>query len=131
VTGPIVYFDGLCNLCDGFVRFLLARDRHRHYRFAPLQGETARVRLEGRFTAGDLPTVVLEEPRRFRVRSDAALAILSGLGGIWRLAAVLRIVPRRLRDAVYDYIARKRFEWYGRRDACRVPTPEEQVRFLP
>ena len=131
MTGPIIYFDGLCNLCDGFVRFLLARDRHRHYRFAPLQGETARVRLEGRFTAGDLPTVVLEEPRRFRVRSDATLSILTGLGGIWRLAAVLRIVPRRLRDAVYDYIARRRFEWYGRRDSCRLPTPEEEKQFLP
>jgi len=131
VNGPIIYFDGLCNLCDGFVRFLLARDRHRRYRFAPLQGETARVRLEGRFTAGDLHTVVLEEPRRFRERSDAALAILSGLGGIWRLAAVFRIVPRRLRDAVYDYIARKRFERYGRLDACRVPTPQEHERFLP
>ena len=131
MTGTIIYFDGLCNLCDGFVRFLLARDRHRRYRFAPLQGETARVRLEGRFTAGDLQTVVLEEPRRFRVRSDAALAILTGLGGIWHLAAVLRIVPRPLRDALYGYIARKRFDWYGRRDACRVPTPQEQERFLP
>jgi predicted DCC family thiol-disulfide oxidoreductase YuxK len=130
VNGPIVYFDGQCNLCDGFVRFLLKRDRHARYRFAPLQGETARQRLEGRFT--DNPqTVVLEEPRRFRVRSDAALAILAGLGGIWRLAALLRIVPRRLRDALYEYVARKRFDWYGRRDACRVPEPEERDRFLP
>jgi predicted DCC family thiol-disulfide oxidoreductase YuxK len=131
VTGSIIYFDGLCNLCDGFVRFLLARDRRARYRFAPLQGETARLRLEGRFTGDELQTVVLEEPKRFRVRSDAALAILAGLGGIWRLSAALRIIPRRLRDAVYNYIARKRFQWYGRRDACRVPTPEEQARFLP
>jgi len=130
VNGPIVYFDGQCNLCDGFVRFLLKRDRHARYRFAPLQGETARQRLDGRFT--DNPqTVVLEEPRRFRLRSDAALAILAGLGGIWRLAALLRIVPRRLRDALYEYVARKRFDWYGRRDACRVPEPEERDRFLP
>ena len=130
MNGPIVYFDGQCNLCDGFVRFLLKRDRHARYRFAPLQGETARQRLDGRFT--DNPqTVVLEEPRRFRLRSDAALAILAGLGGIWRLAALLRIVPRRLRDALYEYVARKRFDWYGRRDACRVPEPEERDRFLP
>ena len=131
MTGSIVYFDGLCNLCDGFVRFLLAHDRRRRYRFAPLQGETARSRLEGRFTGEELATVVLEEPKRFRVRSDAALAITSGLGGVWRLAALLRVVPRPLRDALYDHVARKRFEWYGRRDACRVPTPEEQDRFLP
>ena len=127
----IVYFDGWCNLCNGFVRFLLARDRRRHYRFATLQGETARLRLGERFTTADPQTVVLEEPKRFRVRSDAVLAILSGLGGGWRLAGLLRIIPRPLRDALYDFIARKRFAWYGRREACRVPTPEERERLLP
>ena len=131
MTGPIIYFDGFCNLCDGFVRFLLPKDKHARYRFAQLQGETARLRLEGRFTGDTLETVVLEEPKRFRIRSDAAIAILTGLGGIWRLAAALRIIPRPLRDALYDYVARHRFRWYGRRDACRVPTGAERERFLP
>jgi predicted DCC family thiol-disulfide oxidoreductase YuxK len=131
VNGPIIYFDGYCNLCDGFVRFLLARDRRARYRFTPLQGETARARLEDRFTGSPVETVVLEEPKRFRVRSDAAIAILTGLGGVWRLAAVLRVIPRPLRDALYDYVARNRFRWYGRRDACRVPNAEERGRFLP
>ena len=131
MTPSIVYFDGLCNLCDGFVRFVLARDRRGRFRFASLQGETARRRLENRFTGEALATVVLEEPRRFRIRSDAALAILTGLGGPWRLAGALRILPRPLRDAMYDYVARKRFAWYGRRDTCRIPTPEEAARFLP
>ena len=131
MTPSVVYFDGLCHLCDGFVRFVLARDRRRRFRFAPLQGETARRRLEGRFTGDALGSVVLEEPRRFRIRSDAALAILTGLGGAWRLAGALRIIPRPLRDAMYDYVARKRFAWYGRRDTCRIPTPEEAERFLP
>lgn len=131
MTPSVVYFDGLCHLCDGFVRFVLARDRRRRFRFAPLQGETARRRLEGRFTGDALGSVVLEEPRRFRIRSDAALAILTGLGGPWRLAGALRIIPRLLRDAMYDYVARKRFAWYGRRDTCRIPTPEEAERFLP
>jgi predicted DCC family thiol-disulfide oxidoreductase YuxK len=126
----IIYFDGLCNLCDGFVRFLLARDKHQRYRFAPLQGETARVRLAERFVY-DPQTIVLEEPKRFRVRSDAALAILTGLGGVWRLTALLRVIPRRFRDALYNFVARKRLEWYGRRDACRVPTEAERERFLP
>jgi len=131
VNPPIIYFDGLCNLCDGFVRFVIQHDRRGRYHFTPLQGETAQVRLENRFTAPELQTVVLEETKRFRVRSDAALAILTGLGGVWRLAGILRIIPRGLRDALYDYVARKRFDWYGRRDACRVPTPEEAKRFLP
>jgi predicted DCC family thiol-disulfide oxidoreductase YuxK len=104
--------------------------RASRYRFAPLHGETARVRLAERFVY-DPQTLVLEEPKRFRVRSDAVLAILTGLGGLWRLTALLRAIPRRLRDALYNFIARKRLEWYGRRDACRVPTPEEQERFLP
>jgi predicted DCC family thiol-disulfide oxidoreductase YuxK len=131
VNGSIIYFDGLCNLCDGFVRFVIRHDRRKRYRFAPLQGETARIRLGERFTEGGLQTLVLEEPKRFRIRSDAALAIVTGLGGLWRLAGVLRILPRRLRDAGYDYVARKRFVWYSRRHACRVPTTDEQQRFLP
>jgi len=126
----IVYFDGLCNLCDGFVRFLLARDKRHRYHYAPLQGETARVRLGERF-AYDPQTIVLEQPRRFCVRSDAVLAILTGLGGLWSLTVLLRAVPRRLRDAVYDHVARTRMERYGRREACRVPTPDERERFLP
>lgn len=131
MSAPIIYFDGLCNLCDRFVRFVVAHDRRGRYRFASLQGDTARARLEGRFTGKALETVVLEEPKRFRVRSDAALAILTGLGGSWRLAGALRIVPRPLRDLVYDYVAAKRCDWYGRRDSCRIPTPDEARRFLP
>jgi predicted DCC family thiol-disulfide oxidoreductase YuxK len=74
---------------------------------------------------------VLEEPKRFRVRSDAAIAILTGLGGIWKLAVALRIIPRPLRDRFYDHVARNRFRWYGRRDSCRLPTESERARFLP
>jgi predicted DCC family thiol-disulfide oxidoreductase YuxK len=131
VTTPIIYFDGQCNLCNSLVDFVIRHDRRRHFRFAPLQGETARARLADRFTTAELTTVVLEEPSRFRIRSDAALAILTGLGGFWRLAGTYRLIPRRLRDALYDYVARKRFGWFGRRDTCRVPGPEERERFLP
>ena len=127
----IIYYDGLCNLCDGLVRFVVRHDRRKRYRFAPLQGETARTRLGDRFDLEEMRTIVLEDPKRFRVRSDAALAIVAGLGKGWRLAAVLRIIPRPIRDWLYDWVARKRFQWYGRRDACRIPTPEEGERFLP
>lgn len=127
----VIYYDGYCALCDRFVGFVLARDRQARYRYAPLSGETARGRFGESFDLDQPRTVLLEEPGKIRVRSDAALAILTGLGGVWRLAAVLRIIPRRLRDALYDHVARKRFEWYGRRDACRTPTASEQERFLP
>ena len=126
-----VYYDGLCALCDGFVRFVVKRDRARRYKFAPLQGETARVRMAGRLSVEAMKTVVLEQYDGLRTRSDAALAILSGLGGPWRLAAVFRVVPRPIRDAVYDLIARRRYRWFGHLEACRIPEPEERDRFLP
>ena len=131
MTQSIIYFDGLCNLCDGLVRFVVKHDRRRRFRFAPLQGETARTRLAGRFDEAELRTLVLEEPKRFLIRSEAAIAILAGLGRFWRVAVILRLIPRRLRDALYDYVARKRFDWYGRREACRIPTPDERELFLP
>ena len=126
-----IYFDGYCGLCDRFVQFVLRRDRAARYRFAPLQGSTARERVPTTLDPETSPTVILEDGGRFRVRSDAALAILTGLGGAWRLAGLLRIVPRPLRDAVYDLVARHRSRWFGRRAECRVPEPAQRDRFLP
>ena len=127
----IVYYDGLCGLCDRFVQFVLRRDRGARYRFAPLQGNTAQERVPATLDPQASQTVILEEGDRFRVRSDAALAILSGLGGPWRLAGLLRVIPRPLRDAIYDLVARNRERWFGRRAECRVPEPDERDRFLP
>lgn len=127
----LIYYDGLCGLCDRFVRFVLARDRRGRYRFTPLQGSTAQTRLPPVLTPESSQTVILEDAGRFRVRSDAALAILAGLGGAWRAVALFRVVPRPLRDAVYDFVARHRFRWFGRRAECRLPGPEERERFLP
>lgn len=127
----LIYYDGLCGLCDRFVQFVLRRDRAARYRFAPLQGSTARERVPVTLDPRTSQTVILEEGGRFRVRSDAALAILSGLGGAWRLTTLLRVIPRPVRDAVYDLVARNRNRWFGRRAECRVPPPDERDRFLP
>ena len=127
----LIYYDGLCGLCDRFVQFVLWRDRAARYRFAPLQGSTARERVPSTLDPETSQTVILEDGGRFRVRSDAALAILTGLGGAWRLAGLLRIVPRPLRDAVYDLVASHRSRWFGRRAECRVPEPAQRDRFLP
>ena len=126
-----VYYDGYCGLCDRFVQFVLRRDRAARYRFAPLQGSTAGERVPASLDPRASQTVILEDAGRFRVRSDAALAILSGLGGAWRLAGLLRVIPRPLRDAIYDLVARNRERWFGRRAECRVPQPDERDRFLP
>jgi predicted DCC family thiol-disulfide oxidoreductase YuxK len=127
---PVVYFDGVCGLCNRFVDFLLEHDPSRRLRFAPIQGPTAASRLPG--TATEPPaTIVLEEDGRFWYRSAAVLRILHHLGGGWRLTAVARVIPRPLRDLVYDWIARHRYRWFGKRDSCRMPTPEERELFLP
>ena len=126
---PVIYFDGYCGLCNGFVDFVLARDRARRFRFAPLQGTTARARF-GDPGDVDPTTILLEEEGTVFERSTAALRIIAALGGIWRLAGLLRLVPRFIRDAVYDWVARNRYGWFGKRDTCRLPSPEERAVFL-
>jgi predicted DCC family thiol-disulfide oxidoreductase YuxK len=126
---PVIYFDGYCGLCNGFVDFVLARDRGRRFRFAPLQGPTARARF-GDPGDVDPTTILLEDEGTVFERSTAALRIITALGGIWRLAGLLRLVPRFIRDAVYDWIARNRYGWFGKRDSCRLPSSEERAVFL-
>ena len=134
VSRRIVFFDGVCLLCERSVRFLLDRDGERRLCFATLQGETARALL-GEETASALDSLVYvvedEEGIHRYERSHAALRILRDLGGIWRMVAWLRIVPRPLRDAVYRVIAANRYQWFGKKDECGVPAADESDRFLP
>lgn len=128
---PVVFFDGVCGLCNGTVDWLLARDRRARLRFAPLQGETAR-RLLGELPEDALEwTFLLRDGAGTHERSDAVLGALQHVGGPWSLIRVLRLVPRALRDAVYRFVARRRYRWFGRRDACRLPSTAERERFLP
>ncbi|MGH9688236.1 MAG: thiol-disulfide oxidoreductase DCC family protein [Candidatus Acidiferrales bacterium] len=131
----MLFYDGHCALCHGAVKFVLKHDRSRAaFRFAPLRGETFRVRVQGRVQA-TLPDsiVVLTSEGALVVRSDAFLYILTRLGGIWKaLAGLLRIAPRPLRDMVYDFVARVRYRVFGtRNDLCPVTPPELRSRFDP
>lgn len=130
-------FDGVCVLCDRSMRFLLRIDRHQRLSFAPLQGETARAVL-GRHPelSSELVTVIYvralgQANERAYERSDAAIAILRDVGGPWRMATAAQILPRVLRDALYDWIANHRYNWFGKLDACRLPDEESSERFLP
>jgi len=125
-----VYFDGTCGLCNGFVDRLLRWDRRGTLRYSPLQGETAAARL-GPQSPTDPATIIFADGDRIYQRSTAVLRILRRLGGAGRLAAVLFLVPRPIRDAVYDWIARHRHGWFGQRAACRIATTEERRWFLP
>jgi predicted DCC family thiol-disulfide oxidoreductase YuxK len=123
---PVVLFDGVCNLCNGAVRLVTRHDRARRFDFAALQSETGarllRERLRGT-PMGELETLVLIEGARVYTHSDAALRIARRLDGAWPLVGLLALVPRLIRDAVYRYVARRRYRWFGRVAACTVSSP--------
>lgn len=128
----IVLFDGVCNMCSGIARFLIARDRTgRKFKFSALQSEAGqRLLREHGLSADDLETFVLIEGGSAHVRSAAALRVMRRLGFPWSLACALSIVPRPLRDWVYRLVARHRYRWFGKRASCMAPTPEMRARFL-
>lgn len=127
----IILFDGVCNLCNALVRFVAARDPAGCFRFAPLQSERARSLLRGRgLEPESLPTIVLIEGARISTRSTAALRIVRHLRGLWPLLYGLILLPPPLRDWLYDWIARHRYRWFGRTEACQTPSPELARRFL-
>ncbi len=133
----VLLYDGLCGFCNGTVQFILARDPSGSMRFAPLQGEFARRVLDRHPELRSVDSLILVRPgatpgeERALVRSEAVLGIADYLGGAWRAADVLRLVPRPLRDWGYDLFARFRYRLFGRYDACPVPSPEVRARFLP
>lgn len=126
----VVIFDGLCHFCDRSVQFILAHDTRDYFRFAPSQSAAAPPLL-GRCGLSQAPgTIVLVDADGCWTRSTAALRIARGLGLPWSIFAVLLWLPSPMRDPVYAFVARHRLRWFGRRDACRIPTPEEARRFL-
>jgi predicted DCC family thiol-disulfide oxidoreductase YuxK len=129
--GVVVLFDGVCNLCNGAVQFLLRRDRRRRFRFAALQSAAGQALLRQHGMATDsLETIVVLEGGRARVRSAAALLLARRLPWPWPLLAIFTVCPRPLRDALYSFVARHRYRWFGRRESCMLPTPETADRFL-
>ncbi|MFB6249245.1 MAG: thiol-disulfide oxidoreductase DCC family protein [Salinibacter sp.] len=127
----VVLFDGVCNLCNGAVNLIIDRDPTGYFRFAPLQSDAAAAYLDDADgAAGDLGTLVLVEDGQTYVRSTAALRIARRLTAPWPLLFLAIVVPRPLRDAVYDWVARHRYDWFGKRDQCRRPTPALRDRFL-
>ncbi|KAB8315362.1 thiol-disulfide oxidoreductase DCC family protein [Tolypothrix campylonemoides VB511288] len=131
-AGAVIVFDGVCVLCNGWVRFLLRHDRRGRYRFAAMQGATGRELLARHGLDADDPvSFLLVDGGRAHTDTDAIRRVLAGLGGPWRCAGLVALVPRRLRDGAYRAIARNRYRWFGRRDACVLPAPGQAARFLP
>jgi predicted DCC family thiol-disulfide oxidoreductase YuxK len=126
----VVLFDGVCNLCTNAVQFLIERDGGL-FRFAPLQSDVADELLADCGLADhDLDSIVLVEDGKCYVKSDAVIRIATALGGGYRLLGPTKYVPRFVRDAVYDLVAASRYQVFGKRDRCMVPTEENRARFL-
>lgn len=127
----VIVFDGVCVLCNGWVDFLLKRDRRQRYRFAAMQTQAGRSLLQAHGLDADDPmSFLLLDEEGARTDSDAIIAVLIGLGGVWRAAAIFRLSPRAIRDPAYRWLARNRYRWFGKKEACYLPADGQRDRFL-
>jgi predicted DCC family thiol-disulfide oxidoreductase YuxK len=128
----VVLFDGVCNLCNGAVNFIIDRDPSARFRFAALQSTQAAALLGplGRVPEAEPQSFILVEDGRVYERSSAALRVARRLPGAWKLFYAFVVIPTPIRDVVYRFIARNRYRWFGKAEACRMPTPELRARFL-
>jgi predicted DCC family thiol-disulfide oxidoreductase YuxK len=125
----IVFFDGECNLCNTFVNFIIKRDRKVHFNFASLQSSFASKFLGDNLVEKGMNTVVLRKNSSLFFKSDAALEIAKNLSGLWPTFYILKIVPKFIRDFIYDWIAANRYRWFGK-TSCLVPSEELKARFI-
>jgi predicted DCC family thiol-disulfide oxidoreductase YuxK len=127
----VIFFDGLCNLCNGAVQFTIERDRRNVFRFASLQSDFAREKLKDfNVEPAEGSSFVLLEEGKIYQRSTAALRVAKKLKGLWPLLYTFIIIPPFIRDAVYNYIAKNRYKWFGKQESCWIPTPELKSKFL-
>lgn len=128
---PVILFDGVCNFCDASINFVMKRDKARLFRFAPLQSSAgATLGKTYGFDPGKLESFILIENGHAYRKSTAALRVLRRLPFPWQLLYVFIIIPPFIRDRVYGWIAANRYRWFGKKDACMIPTPDMRSRFL-
>ena len=126
----VVFFDGVCNLCNGFVNFLIDRDSKNRFMFSSLHSGESRALLPADITEAMDSVVVLTPEGHIYRESDAILEIARHMNGLYPALSVFRVLPRGLRDGIYRWVARNRYRWFGKQDVCRVPTPELTSRFV-
>lgn len=127
----VLFFDGVCNLCNGFIQFLITRDKKGIFSYASLQSDLGQAFMkEQGFAPEELNTVILYDKGKIYTHSDVALRVAQQLGGLWPLFSVFYIIPKGLRDAIYNWVARNRYRWFGKKEQCMLPRPEWRTRFL-
>ncbi len=125
----VIYFDGVCGLCNGFVDFIMKIDKKKQFQFSALQSDHAKNTLPAEYVQ-DLDSVVVQIDGKTLRKSKAVFAVLKKLGGIWGLAGVAGVLPESFLNKAYDMVAENRYKIFGKKESCRLPTPEERARFL-
>ena len=128
----LILFDGVCNFCNGAVQYIVKRDKKDIFRYAALQSKIGEKLIAERgIDTSNVDSIILIEPGiAYFVKSDAALRIGQEFGGLWKGVAIFTWIPKVFRDAVYDLVAKNRYRWFGKKEACMIPTPELQAKFL-
>ena len=128
----IILFDGVCNLCDNAIQFIIKRDKNNVFRYASLQSELGKKLLaERNIDPEETDSIVLINPDvAYYTKSSAALEISKKLNGFYPVFSVFLILPKFLRDPVYDFIAKNRYQWFGKKENCMIPTEEQKALFL-
>lgn len=126
----IILFDGECNFCDHGVQFIIKRDPTGIYKFASLQSTMGLKLLKEHHVPEDVDSFILIEDNKYHEKSSAALRVCKNLTGIWKLFFIFLLIPKPLRDIVYDVIAKNRYKWFGKKNSCMIPSPEIRARFI-
>ncbi len=127
----VILFDGVCNLCNASVNFIIKHDKKERFIFASLQSDVAKeILLHFPAKKNKLDSVLLVENEVIYDKSTAALLISSKLSGIFKLLSIFKLIPKFIRDAIYDFIAKNRYAWFGKKETCMLPAPEIKNRFL-
>ncbi|MFZ1459235.1 MAG: thiol-disulfide oxidoreductase DCC family protein [Ignavibacteria bacterium] len=127
----IILFDGVCNLCNSSVNFIIDRDKKNIFKFAALQSEAGQKFLDkSGMDQNDFDSVILVDDNKFYSKSSAALKIVKEFPFLWKALYIFIIIPAPLRNFFYDLVAKNRYSWFGKKDSCRMPSPELKNKFL-
>ncbi len=128
----VILFDGVCNLCNSAINFVIKRDKKDHFRYASLQSEIGQKLIaERNINTSKIDSIILIEPGvAYYHKSTAALQIAKRLSGLYPLFSIFLVLPKFFRDWIYDIVAKNRYKWFGKKDSCMIPTPELKALFI-